>query len=57
MLGHELYKMLRLALTLAKQGENEMAQAVVDVALDLTRMMAVEGGLNALNGEDDDLER
>lgn len=53
MLGHEIYKMLRLALALAKQGEHEMAQAVVDVAIDLTRMMAAEEGLNALNGEDE----
>ena len=56
MFGHEIYKMLRLALQLAKQGEKEMAQAVLDVVIDLSRMMAAEEALSALNGEDDDLK-
>ena len=57
MLGLEIYKMLSLALQLAKQGEKEMAQAVFDVAMDLARMVGVEEVPSALNGEDDDLGR
>ena len=57
MLNQEIHNMLCLAAVLIEQGQIELAQSVVDIIFDLSRMEALADSLRALNGEDDDLER